>query len=91
MTKHYASVWDALEDDPSERESVKLKSRLMVEIARRIKSMGITQAKAAKTMGVSQPRVSDLVNGKIDRFTIDMLVTMLSRIGMKVEVKLKAA
>jgi predicted XRE-type DNA-binding protein len=63
----------------------------MVEIARRIKSMGITQAQAAKTMGVSQPRVSDLVNGKIDRFTIDMLVTMLSRIGLKVEVKLKAA
>ena len=91
MTEHYTSVWAALEDDPSERESVKLKSRLMVEIARRIKSMGITQAQAAKTMGVSQPRVSDLVNGKIDRFTIDMLVTMLSRIGVKVEVKLKAA
>lgn len=64
MTEHYASAWDALEDDPSERESVKLKSRLMVEIARRIKSMGITQAQAAKTMGVSQPWVSDLVNGK---------------------------
>jgi predicted XRE-type DNA-binding protein len=53
--------------------------------------MGITQAQAAKTMGVSQPRVKDLVNGKIDRFTIDKLVTMLYRIGLKVEVKLKGA
>jgi len=91
MAEHFDSVWDALEDDQSERESVKLKSRLMVEIARHIKSMGITQAQAAKQMGVSQPRVSDLVNGKLDRFTIDMLVTMLSRIGLQVEVRLKAA
>lgn len=42
-------------------------------------------------MGVSQPRVSDVVNGKIDRFTIDMLITMLGRLGLHVEVSLKAA
>lgn len=64
---------------------------MMIDIEQHIKNMGITQAQAAKKMGVTQPRVSDLVNGKIDRFTIDMLITMLARLGLHVEIKLKAA
>ncbi|MHB1014918.1 MAG: helix-turn-helix domain-containing protein [Desulfurivibrionaceae bacterium] len=91
MSETFKNVWDALEDDPAERESLKIKSRMMLDIEQHIKSMGITQAQAAKKMGVTQPRVSDLVNGKIDRFTIDMLITMLARLGLHVEIKLKAA
>ena len=91
MSETFKNVWDALEDDPAERESLKIKSRMVIDIEQRIKSLGLTQAQAAKLMGVSQPRVSDVVNGKIDRFTIDMLITMLVRLGMHVEVSLKAA
>ncbi|MHB8988277.1 MAG: helix-turn-helix domain-containing protein [Desulfobulbia bacterium] len=91
MSETFKNVWDALEDDPAERESLKIKSRMMLDIEQHIKNMGITQAQAAKKMGVTQPRVSDLVNGKIDRFTIDMLITMLARLGLHVEIKLKAA
>lgn len=91
MSETFKNVWDALEDDPAARESLKIKSRMMRDIEQHIKSMGITQAQAAKKMGVTQPRVSDLVNGKIDRFTIDMLITMLARLGLHVEIKLKAA
>lgn len=91
MSETFKNVWDALEDDPAARESLKIKSRMMLDIEQHIKSMGITQAQAAKKMGVTQPRVSDLVNGKIDRFTIDMLITMLARLGLHVEIKLKAA
>lgn len=91
MGETFKNVWDALEDDPAARESLKIKSRMMLDIEQHIKSMGITQAQAAKKMGVTQPRVSDLVNGKIDRFTIDMLITMLARLGLHVEIKLKAA
>ncbi|MFA6498512.1 MAG: XRE family transcriptional regulator [Desulfurivibrionaceae bacterium] len=91
MSETFKNVWDALEDDPAVRESLKIKSRMMLDIEQHIKSMGITQAQAAKKMGVTQPRVSDLVNGKIDRFTIDMLITMLARLGLHVEIKLKAA
>jgi len=91
MSETFTNVWDALEDDPAERESLKIKSRLVIDIEQRIKALGLTQAQAAKLMGISQPRVSDVVNGKIDRFTIDMLITMLIRLGLHVEVGLRAA
>lgn len=91
MSETFKNVWDALEDDPAERESLKVKSQMMIDIEQHIKSLGITQAQAAQRLGVSQPRVSDLVNGKIDRFTIDMLITMLARLGLHVELILKAA
>ena len=91
MSETFTNVWDALEDDPAERESLKIKSRLVIDIEQRIKGLGLTQAQAAKLMGISQPRVSDVVNGKIDRFTIDMLITMLIRLGLHVEVGLRAA
>lgn len=91
MTETFESVWDALETDLAERESMKIKSRLMMDIERCIKKQGLTQKQAAKKMGVTQPRVSDLVRGKINRFTIDMLVIMLARLGMHVEVTLMDA
>lgn len=91
MSETFKNVWDALEDDPAERESLKIKSWMVIDIEQRIKSLGLTQAQAAKLMGVSQPKVSDVVNGKIDRFTIDMLITMLVSLGLHVEVSLKAA
>jgi len=91
MTETFTNVWDALEDDPATRESLKVKSQMMIDIEQHIKSLGITQAQAAQKLGVSQPRISDLVNGKIDRFTIDMLITMLARLGLHVELILKAA
>ena len=91
MSETFINVWAALEDDPAERESLKVKSQMMLDIEKHIKRIGITQAQAAQKLGVSQPRVSDLVNGKIDRFTIDTLVTMLARLGLHVEFTLKAA
>ena len=56
-----------------------------------IQENGLIQKEAAKILGVSQPRVSDLVRGKIDRFTIDMLINMLSRVGIKVNIKIEKA
>ena len=91
MTETFKNVWDALEDDPAARESMKIKSRLMMDIEGYIKKQGLTQKQAAKKMGVTQPRISDLVNGKINRFTIDMLVNMLARLGVHVEMTLQDA
>jgi len=61
----------------------------MIELRELIRRKGLTQAQAAKLLGVSQPRVSDLVRGKIALFTIDMLVNMLSRAGKKVVLQTK--
>ena len=91
MAKSYLNVFEALEDDQVIAENLYVRSRLMIEIQEYIKREGLTQNQAAKHMGVTQPRVSDLVCGKIDLFTIDMLVNMLARAGIKVEITLKNA
>ena len=68
----------------AEAESLRLRAELMVQIRRLIESRKLTQAAAAKVLGVTQPRISNLVRGKIDLFSIDTLVDMLSRAGIRV-------
>lgn len=90
-SKVYDSVWDALERDPIEAENLKLRSALMSALIRHIKREGWTQAQAAKVLGVTQPRVSNLVHGKIDAFALDMLVKMASAAGLRVTMRIKKA
>jgi len=84
----YKNVFDALESDPGTAENLKIRSRLMIELTRYIDRKGLTQVEAAELFDVSQPRVSDLVRGKIGKFTIDMLVNMLARTGRHVNVRI---
>jgi len=89
--KQYASVWDAVEGSPAQAENMKLRSTLMRAIIAWIEDEDLTQAEAARLMAVTQPRISDLVRGKIDLFSIDMLVNMLSAAGLHVEVHIAQA
>lgn len=66
-------------------ESIRIKRQLMDEIARWIKTERVTQTAAARVLQVTRPRVSDVMNHKVQKFTIDALVLMLSRIGKRVE------
>ena len=66
-------------------ENLKLRSDLMIALSKMIKARRLTQAKAAVLFGVTQPRVSDLIRGKIDRFSVDTLVAMLGHAGARVE------
>ena len=91
MSKRYASVWDAIEDTPAEAENMKLRSRLMIILKDHIKAQGWTQAEAAKRLNVTQPRISDLMRGKIDLFGLDSLVTMLRAAGLRLEFRVKQA
>lgn len=75
--------------DAEEAENLRVRADLMIELSRIIEARGLTQAAAAKLLGVTQPRVSDLVRGKIDRFSIDGLVEMLGHAGMHVSFVLK--
>ena len=90
-TKAYASVWDAIEPNPVEAENLKLRSSLMLALTRHIKSEGLTQAQAARVYGVTQPRISNLVHGKIDAFALDMLVKMAIAAGLRVTMRIKKA
>ena len=83
----YESVWDAIENTPAEAENLRIRAALMREIAEHLRREGLTQAAAAKLFGVTQPRISDLVRGKIDLFSIDSLVNMLASAHLRVELK----
>ena len=67
---------------PAEAEHLLLRSKLMSAVDDVITERKLTQAQAARVFGVSQPRVSDVIRGKIGRFTIDALVEMLARAGV---------
>ena len=87
----FASVWDAIEDTPEQAESMKLRSRLMMAVQDRIHREGLSQAQTAKTLGVTQPRISDLMRGRISLFSVEALIDMLMHLGMRVEIKVKQA
>lgn len=91
ITPSSGNVFEDLGFDAEEAANLKLRSTLAIELARYVEAEGLTQAEAADRLGVTQPRVSDLVRGKIDRFTVDALVNMLARVGRRVEVSVTAA
>jgi predicted XRE-type DNA-binding protein len=70
-----------------EAESLRLRAELMVEVRRLIRARELTQRSAATLLGVTQPRISDLIRGKIDLFSIDSLVNMLARGGIRVQLR----
>lgn len=86
IRKSAGNVFTDLGFDPGEAEYLRIRADLMIELSRFIAAHGLTQASAARKFGVTQPRISDLVRGKIDRFSIDTLVTMLDHAGMRVTV-----
>ena len=87
----FKSVWDAIEDTPEEAESMKLRSRLLMALQERINREALSQAQTAKLLGVTQPRISDLMRGRISLFSVESLIDMLVRLGMRVEIKVKEA
>lgn len=89
--KRYDSVWDAIEDTPGASENMKIRAVLMQELVTYINDAGLTQSETAKRFGVTQPRVSDLVRGKIDLFSIDTLVNMLTSAGLRLDLRVRDA
>ena len=89
--KSYASVWDALAETPEEAANLRMRAALMRQIAAVIERKRWTQAEAAARCGVSQPRMNDLLRGRISRFSLDALVNLATALGRKVTVKLTDA
>jgi predicted XRE-type DNA-binding protein len=86
LRRSSGNVFRDLGFSTEDAENLRIRSELMARLAKLIEERGLTQADAAKVFGVTQPRVSDLVRGKIDRFSIDMLVVMLAKAGIRVTV-----
>jgi len=89
--QRFASVWDAIEDTTAQAENMKLRSALMMALKDHIAREGLSQSQAAKVLGVTQPRVSDLMRGKIDLFGLDTLVNMAAAAGLRVEMHILEA
>jgi len=86
----YANVWDAIADTPEEAANLRVRSDLMREITAIINESGWTQVEAAKHCGVTQPRINDLLRGRISRFSLDALVNIATVLGRRVHVELEA-
>ncbi len=86
--KRFKSVWDAIEDTPEQAENMRLRSDLMMALQKRITQLKLTQEQAAELLGVTQPRVSDLMRGKISLFALDFLVNMTTAAGLHVEMRI---
>src|ERR1039457_842977 len=89
--EEFENVWDALADTPEEAANLTLRSDLMMKIENIVKENGWTQAEAAKRCGVTQPRINDLLRGRISRFSLDALVNIAAALGRKVTVRLADA
>lgn len=90
--QEFASVFDAIADTPDEAASMKARAALARQVTRAFKEYGWTQAEAAKRCHVTQPRISDLINGRISKFSLDALVNIASALGeVSVELELQPA
>jgi predicted XRE-type DNA-binding protein len=90
ITKSSGNVFVDLGFPPEEAAILAMRSQLMGELRIKIRDMGWTQAEAAQVLGISQSRVSDLIRGKFEKFSLDMLITLATRAGKKVELKMAA-
>jgi predicted XRE-type DNA-binding protein len=84
----FENVWEALEDTPEEAENMTLRSDLMTAVSATVESWQLTQAQAARRLGVTQPRLNDLLRGRINRFSLDALIGLASRAGLTVHMEI---
>ncbi|MBM3813726.1 MAG: XRE family transcriptional regulator [Acidimicrobiia bacterium] len=87
----YASVWEAIADTPGQAANLRARAELMRQIAAIVNRKGWTQVEAADHCGVTQPRMNDLLRGRVSRFSLDALVNISTALGYRVRVDLEAA
>ena len=91
MTRSTGNVFSDVGFSPEEAENLKIRADLLIDLQEALSRRRMKQAEAAKVLGVTQPRVSDLMRGRIELFSIDTMVNMLARLGIKVKVTVKAS
>ena len=87
--KAYASVWDAIADTPEQAANLRARAELMQQVAAVVKKNRWTQAEAAQRCGITQPRMNDLLRGRVSRFSLDALVNIAAALGRRVHLDLE--
>lgn len=87
----FGSVWDALENPETEAANMKARSELIIALQDVVEEMGLTQAKASEKLGITQPRLNDLLRGRINRFSLDALFNLAARAKLEVHLQFKKA
>nr|WP_246682659.1 XRE family transcriptional regulator [Mesorhizobium sp. B3-2-1] len=87
----FENVWDALEDTPAESANMTMRSNLLIAIEQRVRSWDVTQAEAANRLGITQPRLSDLLRGRITNFSLDTLINLAALAGLVVRLDIADA
>lgn len=90
-SKIYPSVWDALADTPEQAANLRVRAELIQQISALIESNNWNQTEAAARCGVTQPRINDLLRGRVSRFSLDALVNIATAIGKRVHFELQVA
>jgi predicted XRE-type DNA-binding protein len=89
-TKSSENIFLDLGFEPAEAVVLQMRANLMADLRRYIEKNGLTQVEAAKRLGIAQSRVSDLIRGKWEKFSLEMLITLETRLGRTVRVELAA-
>ena len=89
--KTFASVWGTIEDSQSAAASMKARAQLMRALQKTISSWDLSQKASAERLGLTQPRLNDLLRGKTDKFSLDALFDLTGRVGLKVSIALRRA
>jgi predicted XRE-type DNA-binding protein len=85
--RRFASVWDAIEPSRAAAANMKARAEMMIALGEIVAAWGVTQAAAAKRLGLTQPRLNDLLRGRINKFSLDALINLASRAGHTVRVQ----
>ena len=87
----FDSVWEALEDSPAEAANMRLRSDLMIAVREAVGGWGLTQGAAARKLGVTQPRLNDLLRGRINNFSLDALAILATQAGLSLHIQIDRA
>jgi predicted XRE-type DNA-binding protein len=85
--QRFRSVWDAIENSPAQAANMKARSEMMLAIRETVESWELTQSAGAKRLGLTQPRMNDLMRGRINKFSLDALINLAARAGLSIRVE----
>jgi predicted XRE-type DNA-binding protein len=89
--RKFASVWDAIEGNAAAAANLRARSELMIALRSKIESWTISQTEAARRLRLTQPRLNDLMRGRIDKFSLDALINLAAAAGLVVSLTIKEA